>query len=84
MAIEKAELSGSLNVDEMLPVTSTPAGQSRGANDAAQNQPRRREATSEKDSPEPPAEDDDKDKNKDKNKDAEETDRPPHRVDSLA
>jgi hypothetical protein len=88
MAIEKTELSGSLNVDEMLPVASTPAGQNRGAHDAAQNQPRRREPTSEKDSPDAPAEDKDKDEDKDedtdKDKDTGETDRPPHRIDSLA
>jgi hypothetical protein len=60
MAIEKVELSGTLNADEMLPVASTPAGQNRSASDAEQNQPRRREPASEKDSFEPPAEGEDK------------------------
>jgi hypothetical protein len=69
MAIEKADLSSPLNVDEMAPVSPAPAAQGQASQGAVERKPRRREPPPEEVSVEAPAED---------------ADQPPHRIDSLA
>jgi hypothetical protein len=69
MAIEKADLSGPLNGDEMAPVSSVPATQGQASQGAVERKTRRRESPPEETSVESPAED---------------SDQPPHRIDSLA
>ncbi|MGA8837766.1 MAG: hypothetical protein WB538_19205 [Candidatus Sulfotelmatobacter sp.] len=92
MAIEKADLSGSLNRNEMAPVVLTSTAQNRGAPNAEERQPRRREPSAEKDS-EPPAEGTENAEDTDKTEQTKETEqtedtenntRPPHRIDRLA
>lgn len=83
MAIEKADLSGSLNRDEMASVVLTPAAQNRGAPDAGENQPRQREPSTEKNSAEPSAEGSEKTEDR-QEQETEDSGRPPHRIDRLA
>jgi hypothetical protein len=94
MAIERADLSGSLNVDQAPPVASTPAGQNRGAPDGGRSQPRR-PGTSKTDSVGPPkqagsrdpengAEPNDAEQKKEDEGKNEDSERPHHRIDRLA
>jgi hypothetical protein len=75
MAVERADLSGSLNLEQTLPVASAPAAQGQAAPEGGQGKPRRRPPPSET-SAEVAGEDDDLNK--------EDLDQPPHRIDSLA
>jgi hypothetical protein len=50
MAIERTELSGSLNGNAMEPVASTPAAQNQAAPEPGENKQRRRESSAKKDS----------------------------------
>jgi hypothetical protein len=73
MAVERADLSGSLNLEQTLPVASAPAAQGQAAPEGGQGKPRRRPPAEEADAE--PAGDD---------LDQKESDQPPHRIDSLA
>jgi hypothetical protein len=75
MAIDRADLSGSPDVNPMAPVVLTSAAQNQAAPEGGQSKPRRREPSAEKD----PAEKDPAEESP-----AADTDRPPHRIDSLA
>ncbi|MFZ0814511.1 MAG: hypothetical protein WAM78_03275 [Candidatus Sulfotelmatobacter sp.] len=72
MAVERADLSGSLNLEQTLPVASAPAAQGQAASEGGQGKPRRLPA--EEVDAEPAGED----------LDQKESDQPPHRIDSLA
>jgi len=67
--MEKADLSVSLNVEPMAPVSAAPKVQGQSSPGGGDDNPRRRPPPPEEASAEP-SEDD--------------TDRPPHRIDSLA
>jgi len=69
MAIEKTDLSGSLSPEQTTPVAATPPVQGQASPEGGQGKARRREPSSETDDQEQPVED---------------SDRSPHRVDSLA
>jgi len=69
MAVERADLSNSLGVEQAVPVSQVPAAQGQASPGAGERKPRRREALPEETSVEAPAED---------------IDQPPHRIDSLA
>ncbi len=73
MAVERADLSGSLNLEQTLPVASAPAAQGQAAPEGGQAKPRRR-PPAEAASAEPAEEDMEQDG----------LDKPPHRIDSLA
>jgi hypothetical protein len=69
MAIEKTDLSGSLSPEQTPPVVATPPVQGQASPDGGRGKARRREPPAEKNAEEPCEED---------------SDRSPHRVDSLA
>lgn len=108
MAIERVDLSGSPNVNETAPVTSTRAAQNQASPGGKQSELRRHEPPAEKDSAERDSPGDDSGERDSPEEDAAEkssaeksptqgpsaatdadlvdadTDRPPHRIDSLA
>jgi len=69
MTMERADLSVSLNPEPMAPVSATPKVQGQSSPGSGEDKPRRRPPPPEEAAAEP-AEDD--------------SDRPPHRIDSLA
>ncbi len=69
MAMERASLSDSLGVGQTTPLSPVLGEQGQASPGAGERKPRRREPLPEETSGEPPAED---------------TDQPPHRIDSLA
>jgi hypothetical protein len=75
MAVERADLSGSLNLEQTLPVASAPAAQGQAAPEGERGKPRRRPLPSEA-SAAATVEGDDLNK--------EDPEQPPHRIDSLA
>jgi hypothetical protein len=73
MAVERADLSGPLNLEQTLPVAASPAAQGQAEPEGGQAKPRRH----------PPAEEAPAEA-ADEELDQDEQDQPPHRIDSLA
>jgi hypothetical protein len=78
MAVERADLSGSVNIEQTLPVASAPAAQGQASPEGGQAKPRRRPP------PEEASAESAEEALNQEETDQEEPDPPPHRIDSLA
>jgi hypothetical protein len=75
MAVERADLSGSLNIEQTAPLSGAPGAQGQALPKAGDDKPRRRPPPPEEACEEPPGGDNDN---------GNENDQPPHRIDRLA
>lgn len=75
MAVERADLSGSLNIEQTAPVSGAPGAQGQALPKDGEDKPRRRPSTPEEAFEEPSGHDNDND---------DENDQPQHRIDRLA